>query len=519
MGNRSGRNKSGSTRKGSTAAPARAHQSATPSEEPTLRNSNVNIRVNFNGQGARAISGSLLLPVAENIQEGAKERGEIDEQEEDNGEVQEEVPAVAPTRKSGRVVKKTLQDDFIFGSEFDQQLESSPVWKADDEEDENGFRSSPREYQYSSAYPESTTNLCTAQILSIRKPSRPRGRPTKNTVSQSWHHKVDDSEGDPSSDGPSSNTFAASSPQRPRPLTVFTFEVDDAIYEIINILQGSAKTQIDLPDIDNVANPGTQLPYSATFLTHLYIVCYHAKQWNLCDLVADTWIRAFHKQRKKGERSGKIENMLWRPNAALASRGKRGYDETAPEYKLKAEDPVLNPNVTDFDNTALSELYDNTPPDCGARFLWADAMALCGDKLEKVMERTKWRGQSWHPDLLHNIMCTSLRLVRRKLTLKIEEHTEGAWCNRYHEHTKHNLPCYRALASGRPEEGDVESEDELDAGDLEAIMMEELGGGTKRGFGDVNDSGAEMSPAKRVRFGGAEKEVIDVDAEGESEED
>jgi hypothetical protein len=313
----------------------------------------------------------------------------------------------------------------------------------------------------------------------------------------------------------SSITFATPFPQ----LRHLTFQANNTVYEILNTLQGSPKTQIHLPDIDTAATPGVQLPYTATFLTHLYIVCYHTKHWHLCDLVADTWIRAFHTLRKKAERSGKEENMLWRPNSALASRGKKCFDVSAPDYKLSVQDPALDPNVTDFDNTALSELYNNTHPTCGARFLWADAMTLCGDKLEKMMVQMKRRGQTWHPDLLHNIACSSLRMVRRKLTLKIEEHTEGAYCKRYHEHTKHDLPCYRLLASGRKKEREVDSEIELDDGDLAALLEEGLDGGSKRGFGNVDDGGAEMSPAKRVRFGSADREVFDIDAEGESEED
>ncbi|KAF2124895.1 hypothetical protein P153DRAFT_370787 [Dothidotthia symphoricarpi CBS 119687] len=87
-------------------------------------------------------------------------------------------------------------------------------------------------------------------------------------------------------------------------------------------------------------------------------------------------------------------------------------------------------------------------------------------------------------------MCTSLRMVGKKLTLKIEETQEGAWCKRYHEHAKHGMPCYREVAySDRLREKEFEVD-------------------------DVKLNGVDESRAKRVRFGDE-----DVDAEGESEEE
>jgi hypothetical protein len=51
-----------------------------------------------------------------------------------------------------------------------------------------------------------------------------------------------------------------------------------------------------------------------------------------------------------------------------------------------------------------------------------------------------------HPDLIFNVLCTALRMTRRKLTLKIEELGEDTWCRRYHAHGEHKK-CYRAAVT------------------------------------------------------------------------
>jgi hypothetical protein len=94
-------------------------------------------------------------------------------------------------------------------------------------------------------------------------------------------------------------------------------------------------------------------------------------------------------------------------------------------------------------------------------------------------------------------------MVRRKLTLKIEESTEGAWCKRYHQHGRHEQPCYRWLAWQEQLAQDKEDgEDTVGAG--------------KRKRGRGNRSG-DRNSSKRVRFDN--RDAGDIDAEGESEEE
>lgn len=195
----------------------------------------------------------------------------------------------------------------------------------------------------------------------------------------------------------------------------------------------------------------------------------------------------------------KRESRIWRENRILlrkakeaAKQGKEGvgFDSLAPEYGLRVLDPLLECHVTSFDLSILNELYEHTPRFCGARLLWADAMALCGQRIEDVFEKWSKLGRDPHPDLTFDIMCTSLRMVGKMLTLKIEESTERAWCRRYHEHGKHGMPCYREIAY-------MEKQRERDT----------------RGD-DVEVGGIGENHVKRVRFSDE-----DVDAEGESEEE
>jgi hypothetical protein len=52
--------------------------------------------------------------------------------------------------------------------------------------------------------------------------------------------------------------------------------------------------------------------------------------------------------------------------------------------------------------------------------------------------------------------------------------------------------------------------------DLARMMAEELGRGEKR---DLEDDANEMGLAKKMRIGEVEREVLDVDAEGESDDE
>jgi hypothetical protein len=58
--------------------------------------------------------------------------------------------------------------------------------------------------------------------------------------------------------------------------------------------------------------------------------------------------------------------------------------------------------------------------------------------------------------------------------------------------------------------------DEADGDDFAKMMEVELRKSEKR---DLEDDENEMGEAKRMRIGGVEREVTDVDAEGESEDE
>lgn len=64
------------------------------------------------------------------------------------------------------------------------------------------------------------------------------------------------------------------------------------------------------------------------------------------------------------------------------------------------------------------------------------------------MEAARKKGEEVHHELVWNVMQSALRMVRRRLTLKCEESTEGAWCRRYHEHGRGGGGrCYREVAA------------------------------------------------------------------------
>jgi hypothetical protein len=347
-----------------------------------------------------------------------------------------------------------------------------------------------------------------------RRPSRP----SKNVPFTSYLDRIDEGDSIPTSD-------TVQAPQNyPEPdRSLFNFQPDETVYQITNSLCGKSKISIDLPTLTlgNPENRNVEAPYTSTFLTHLYIVAYNAAQYNLCDLVADTWIRAFHALRRHHEKTNK-EDRFWRPNNALLRRraqGKKGFDDAAPKWghKLHVEDPALDANVVDFSSTLLHQLYDATKPNCGARLLWADAMALCGSKLEPRIQSWKKRGETWHPELVHDILCTTLRMARRKLTLKIEEGTEGAWCKRYHEHYRLGLPCYRRLAYERKVRGEETSDEDESDDEVAQVVEAKLGAGEKRTLEGVKGGEVEMGNAKRVRL--EDREVTDEDAEGEPDDE
>lgn len=272
----------------------------------------------------------------------------------------------------------------------------------------------------------------------------------------------------------------------------------------------TAKIHIDLPDL-NYRNSDIERPYSAAMLLQLYLEAYDTKKWDICDLVADTWIRAFHALRRREELRGRAKRaMTWRYNEPLLKRreqGIKGFEPNPPTYShvLHVQDPEVESDVTSPPINVLNALFLQTAPECGARNLWADALALSGDKLSDRMAADKRTGEKWHPDLVYEIARTGARLVGKKLTLKIEEAVEGAWCKRYHEHVRRGQKCYREKAYERRMEGlDADEEESEEDGDV--VMA----GG--RGEGVTGEG-------TRVRFELGEPEVIDVDAEGETDDE
>ncbi|KAL1800977.1 hypothetical protein ACET3X_001319 [Alternaria dauci] len=356
-------------------------------------------------------------------------------------------PAPGTTR-TGRTILKPQHHDAIQGSDIDMLINQISV---DHRDDKKVFLTSDPPYV-------SHKTQDHLQFL-----PKPRGRPPKNKSSfRTSMDKVDEeNEESPSFQILPVPSLAADPAQ---------FAADADVYAILDVLDNTKRTLVDLPRLSKASDPGHAQPYSAKALTQLYILCYQNQRWDLCDMIADTWIRAFHEVRKKDQQ--KSQNQTWRPNPALDRRKRkaqealaRGYcipsefDANPKEYNLVVTDPELEKDVTWINTDLLNLLYKSTSPKCGARLLWADALALHGDKAEEVIGHMRREGFDLHPDLLFNIMQTSLRMCRRNLTLKIEESTEGAWCKRYHEHGKNGERCYRELASKERREGGGEAHD------------------------------------------------------------
>ncbi|KAF2642025.1 hypothetical protein P280DRAFT_468495 [Massarina eburnea CBS 473.64] len=124
----------------------------------------------------------------------------------------------------------------------------------------------------------------------------------------------------------------------------------------------------------------------------------------------------------------------------------------------------------------VNTLYNATPRTCPARLLWADILALHGAPVDRLLNNPRHTSGkpkadvsgnresngALHPDLVWDVMSTSLRMVRRNLTLVCEMTTEGAWCERYHLHAKMGHNCYQELHKEDQERLEMERE-KLDA--------------------------------------------------------
>lgn len=215
-----------------------------------------------------------------------------------------------------------------------------------------------------------------------------------------------------------------------------------------------------LPDIEDA---GEDQPWTAERLFHLYIVSLSEGATDLCDLIVDVWIRAFQKHdrfvarecnRMKIDRDDlDEEDLVWRENTFHPDRKKFrdvGMPPSAEWQKRAALAlPTLAGDVAAFNPELLNQLYEHTPKNNGARKFWADSLALCGDKAQDWLLKLRKKNIDLHPDLIFNVLCTALRMTRRKLTLKIEELGENTWCRRYHAHGEHKK-CYRAGVTDEP---------------------------------------------------------------------
>ncbi|KAG9191506.1 hypothetical protein G6011_10240 [Alternaria panax] len=421
------------------------------------------------------------------------------------------------TTRTGRTIQKPQHYDSIQGSDVDLFMDQN----SEDHRDDGGVSLA--------SDPPYISHKAQEHLQQLKKPRR---RPPKENPSlNASMGKVNEEDEEYSSSRTQEVPSLRADPRH--------FVADLDVYVILNALHSTTKTSIKLPSLDNASDPGRVQPYSAKALTQLYVLCYQRQRWDLCDMVSDTWIRAFHDVRNRGQH--KPQNQIWRPNPALDRRKRKAqevwmkgqyipseFDPDPKEYNLHVTDPELDQDVTWINTDTLNLLYEFTSPSCGARFLWADTLALFGDKAEVVIEGLTREGFHLHPELLFNIMQTSLRMCRRNLTLKIEESTEGAWCKRYHEHGKNGQRCYRELASRNEEvEGGLEETSRDVVGEVsdlidqdlldqfEKQLMDEDGdakaiGGEKRS----SEDGDGVGPNKRTRWGGVEE-----DAEGDSEED
>lgn len=228
----------------------------------------------------------------------------------------------------------------------------------------------------------------------------------------------------------------------------FIKNIHSDVTELFDFLT-SKDVQTELPNLSKPSpNPefadddehSIEDTYTSEKLFQLYILAYARNEYHLCDLVADIWIRAFQQK----DANPKIK--IWKEN-----RSKYKVEQRATAPPSDNGDPLLHHDVTTIDLQRLSDLYDNTGESCGARNLWADAMALCGGWLEGRLAKHGLGRESWPPALVWDVMNVSLRMCRIRLTLKIEENHPKEWCDRYHEHGKHGSPCYRVVAQAQRE--------------------------------------------------------------------
>jgi len=215
------------------------------------------------------------------------------------------------------------------------------------------------------------------------------------------------------------------------------------VQRLYQAIKGVSLTLTCLPDTQD--DNGATKPYTAEFLTYLYIHAYSKSDFAICDLVVDTWIRAFQDR----ARSALSSQHIWLANPQHVEREQSSTTTTPwtgfprkPKWQRDEPLPALAKDVTEFHPVLIDALYTHTLADSGARMVFADAMALCGDRYLASLTRPGEHAR-WHPEFIADTLVTALRLVRSKTTLEIEKTAEGAWCARYHGHSGSGGACYR----------------------------------------------------------------------------
>lgn len=370
----------------------RRTQTAPNAEEPHQQKFKLKVKFDPREETVAPVSANHLPPTAPQTPDEALDERTLETNEQSIEDEQDR-------RRVARKRTKSYASGTAFGSEMDLLIDSAlmdrPAKKAKVEGDEDTHIVSSPPRRASSAPRKST--------LKDRSDSA-------KTLTRKVHFAT---ESPPLRDDSFTTIHGDDTPPRR-----CTDSVSSDVSNILNALHSTSEIQVDLPNLTGTEGSKN---YTAAVLTELYIQCFENRMWNYCDLIADTWIRALQKENKRSHRKNCTADYMWRENRSLEkmfARKEKGFKKDAPDYGLDVEDPGMDHNVTVVDPERLRDLFAHTNPGCGARLLWADNMALCGSKMEHEMTQ---QPSVWPKELFFDVMCTSLRMVGRKLTLKIEE--------------------------------------------------------------------------------------------------
>ncbi|KAF1996373.1 hypothetical protein P154DRAFT_538064 [Amniculicola lignicola CBS 123094] len=197
--------------------------------------------------------------------------------------------------------------------------------------------------------------------------------------------------------------------------------------------------------------PPLTRPWTASHLTHLYLLAHFHRNTSICDLIVDTWIRAFQtlsrRHDRKEEKHPHLKSArLWRKNRDRKAVNSHYMHTTKTHGHPKNDNgkPYLDDTVTAFDSALLNKLYEQTKGDTlnGARWFWADAFALCGKRMAELLEVSP--PGTWHPEFVANVAVKALSAVRLRVTFLCEVRWPEEWCKRYHAHGE-GSECYRVV--------------------------------------------------------------------------